>query len=84
LSDANFRKYRVTISCSDQESPGFAAITTSDPDRVWPGSLVTVTLLPHLGAEEPLELDMMVVSPWRESLDEWAHMNSWQLELEQV
>jgi hypothetical protein len=84
LRDPIFDKYRVTISCTDQESPGFAGITTDDPNRVWPGSLVTVTLLPHLGAEEPLVLNMMVVAPWRESFDEWAHDNSWQLELEEV
>ena len=83
LSDANFRKYRVTISCTDQESPGFAEISTAAAG-IWPGSLVSVTLLPHLGAVTPLVLNMIVVSPWRESLDEYAHDNSWELELEEV
>lgn len=83
LTDTNFRKYRVTLSCSDQESPGFAEIS-SGADGIWPGSLVTITLLPHLGATSPLTLNMMVVAPWRESADEYAHQNSWQLELEEV
>jgi hypothetical protein len=83
LTDENFRKYRVTITCADQESPGFAEIS-SGADGIWPGALVTLTLLPHLGAASPLTLNMMVVAPWRESADEYAHQNSWQLELEEV
>jgi hypothetical protein len=83
LTDSNFQKYRVTITCTDQESPGFAEMSTGGPG-IWPGSLVAVTLLPHLGSASPLSLEMMVVAPWRESLDEWNHDNSWQLDLEEV
>ncbi len=83
LSDDNFKKYRVTITCTDQESPGFAELSSGGLG-VWPGSLVTVTLLPHLGAASPLVLSMVVVSPWRETMEEYQHSNSWQLELEEV
>src|SRR5574341_337271 len=83
LSNASFRKYRVTISCSDQESPGFAEIS-SGADGIWPGALVTVTLVPQLGRAAAMTLNMIVVSPWRESADEYAAENSWSLELEQV
>lgn len=83
LVDPNFQKYRVSITCTDQDSPGFAE-TSSSEDGVWPGSLVTVTLIPHLGAIEPITLNMMVIQPWRESADEYAHSTSWQLDLEQI
>jgi hypothetical protein len=84
FSLGQFRKYKVRITCTDQESPGFAAISTSDPESVWPGSLVTVTLVPQLGSPTALTLNMIVSSPWAESRDEWAAATEWTLELEEV
>lgn len=83
LSVEQFRKYRVVISCTDHESPGFAAVSSAG-DGVWPGSPVTAVLLPQLGAATALTLSMMVTEPWSESLDEYAVANSWSLTLEQV
>ncbi len=83
LSAPEFRKYALTIACSDQESPGFAAVS-SESDGIWPGTLVTVTLPPQLGSVGPLEFDMMVVKPWRESRDEYGALTAWQLDLEEV
>ncbi len=83
LSNPVFRKFRVQISCTDQESPGFAEVSSAS-EGLWPGSLVTVTLPPQLGAVEAITIDAVVVEPWQESLDEWAADNSWQLVLEQI
>lgn len=83
LSVEQFRKYRVQISCADHESPGFAAVS-SVGDGVWPGSLVTATLLPQLGAATAITLNMMVIEPWAESADEYAATTSWSLTLEEV
>lgn len=83
LSAPELRKYRVTIGCTDQESPGFAAMT-SDADGIWPGSLVTVTLMPQIGAADPITLDMMVTRPWSENRDEYGAASAWQIELEEV
>ena len=78
-----FRKYRVEISCTDFESPGFAAVS-SVGDGVWPGSTVTVVLPPQLGDENAITLSCIVKEPWEESLDEWNADNSWRLILEEV
>jgi hypothetical protein len=83
LGAEQMKKYRLQISCTDQESPGFAAITTAGIG-VWPGSLVDVTLLPQLGSATPLQLEMIVVEPWSESVDEWGASNAWQLTLEET
>ncbi len=83
LSNPSFRKYRIQISCTDQESPGFAAMS-SFSDGIWPGSFVTVTLPPQLGSADPLTIDCVVAEPWQESLEEYAADNSWQLVLEQI
>jgi hypothetical protein len=83
LSSPQHRKYRVTISCTDNESPGFAAIS-SEADGIWPGMAVTVTLPPQLGSSDAITLDCLVSKPWSESFDELAAENSWTLELEQV
>lgn len=83
LSAPELRKYRVTIGCTDQESPGFASMS-SDADGIWPGSLVTVTLMPQLGSADPITLDMMVTRPWSESRDEYGAASAWQIELEEV
>ncbi len=83
LSAPEFHKYALTIGCNDQESPGFAAVS-SEADGIWPGTLITVTLPPQLGSAEPITLDMMVTKPWRESRDEYGAITAWQLDLEEV
>ena len=40
LSQAQFRKYRSTIRCSDQQAPAL--------DDVWPGKVVTVSCIAEL------------------------------------
>lgn len=40
LSDANFRKYKSTISCTDQDQPAL--------DGVWPGDILTVDCVKEL------------------------------------
>src|SRR3954451_87433 len=40
LSYAQFRKYKSTISCQDQESPAV--------DGIWPGLIATVDCVPEL------------------------------------
>lgn len=83
LGVALFHKYRITITCEDQETPGFASVSSAGTG-VWPGSLVSVTLPPHLGYSQAQTFSCVVVEPWSESFDEYAHQNSWQLVLEQV
>lgn len=83
LSVVQFRRYRVEISCTDQESPGFAAVSSTG-EGVWPGSLVQVVLLPQLGDANAITLNMMVTEPWQESQDEWAADVSWSLVLEEA
>lgn len=83
FGDPIMRKYRVTITCKDQESPGFAE-TSSGDEGVWPGSPCTVTLIPQLGSSSQMVLSMIVVQPWREVADEWNADNSWELVLEEV
>ncbi len=85
LSAPQMRKYKATISCTDQESPGFAAMTSENPDGIWPGDIFTVVCLPQLGSATPLTLTMMVMAPgWQESFDEYNAANGWSLELEEV
>lgn len=99
LSAPELRKYRSTISCSDQQPPAF--------DALWPGMILTIESALSLGYETNtvgpdrtavagsereesgfgfyrLELDMMVVSPWTLSFDEYGAANAWQLDLEEV
>lgn len=48
LSDPNFRKYRSTITCTDQQQPAL--------DGVWPGMILTVDCvieLPYLTGGAP-------------------------------
>lgn len=78
LSVAQMRKYRVTVTCRDQESPAFAE------GGIWTGALVTATLIPQLGADDAIEIDCIVVEPWTESREEYEAESSWQLVLEEV
>ncbi len=72
----SFRKYAVTISCSDMEAPELV--------NVWRGKEVTVTLVPETGLDEdsdgPLTLSCMVDS-WQTSRREWRAETGWSLTL---
>ena len=78
-----FRKYRLTISCTDQEAPELT--------DVWRGKPVTVTCLPRalMGVssgdtgETPLVMSCLV-DQWSNAPSEWAHQTSWQLVLLEV
>lgn len=78
LSLPRFRCRRLVINVPEHEKPVF--------DDVWPGQIVTVTLIPGLGVgseTDPLTLSMMVMS-WDTSHEEWEAQGDWSLELEEV
>ena len=98
LSRPEFRKYRSTISCADQQPPAI--------DGVWPGRVVTVdciselsyrtsggtpgrTVVPGSSRTEGdytfyrPQLTMRVVS-FSQDTDEYGATVSWSLELEEV
>lgn len=83
LSLQQFRKYRATVSCTDQEAP----ILTG----VWSGKVVDVTFLPEMGINEgstgdtagEIQLSMMVVS-WTINRDEPECETQWEIELEEI
>lgn len=78
ISIAQFRQYKVSISCTDHEAP-----TLTD---VWPGMDVTIACIPGLGAAnttgDVLTIEAKVTS-WNTSREEWAAEVAWQLECEQ-
>jgi hypothetical protein len=98
ISAAQFQKYKSTISCTDQQSPGL--------DGVWPGLAVTVLCVEELSyktssgsPERPVvsgssrtegdytfyrpELEMRVVS-YSMQTDEYGASVGWQLDLEEI
>jgi hypothetical protein len=96
LSVVQFRKYRSTISCSDQEPPAV--------DGVWPGRVVTVDCVaelsypvggtpqrPVVAGSERIEGDFtfyrpqltMLVTGFSVQRDEWGAEVQWQMELEE-
>ncbi len=44
ISVAQFRQYKVTITCTDHEAPELT--------DVWPGTDITITCIPGLGASQ--------------------------------
>ena len=98
LSYAQFRKYKSTISCQDQEPPAV--------DGVWPGHVVTVDCVaelsfltsggsparPVVSGSERVEGDFtfyrpqleMLVTGFSMSRDEYGAAVSWQLQLEEI
>lgn len=97
LSFAQFRKYRSTISCQDQEPPAI--------DGVWPGHVVTVDCVAELSypaddsPARPVVAGsartegafvfyrpqlQMLVTGLSISRDEYGAAVSWQLQLEEV
>lgn len=83
LSEEQFRKYRVTISATDHESPVFAG--------VFPGHQFTVVCVPQLGLnrdtedeQEVMTLTCLVMAPWQIGRREYAAQTTWQLVGEEV
>lgn len=97
-SESGFQKYKSTISCTDQDPPGFNGLV--------PGQEVTVDCIVELGFEtgfgaaaRPVvpdssressawtyyrpQLEMMVTKFSMET-DEWGHVTSWTLDLEEI
>ena len=78
ISVAQFRQYKVAISCTDHEAPELT--------DVWPGMDVTITCIPGLGAANGAGDVLTIlakVTAWNTSRDEWAAEISWTLEAEQ-
>lgn len=96
LSAPQFRKYRSTITCEDQQVPAL--------DGVWPGKVVTVDCIAELAyrtiggtpvrpvVSSRVDGDFtfyrprltMVVMVYSVDHDEWGASESWQLELEEA
>ena len=77
ISLAQFRQYKVSVTCTDHEAPQLAGI--------WPGLDVTIICIPGLGEDitgDPLTI-LAKVTSWNTSRDEWAAEVAWQLEAEQ-
>jgi hypothetical protein len=78
ISVAQFRQYKVTVTCTDHEAPELT--------DVWPGQDVTITCIPGLGAANTTGDVLTIlakVTTWNTSRDEWAAEVAWQLEAEQ-
>ena len=78
ISVAQFRQYKVSISCTDHEAPVLTDI--------WPGQDITITCIPGLGAANSAGDVLIIlakVTSWNTSRDEWAAEVAWQLEAEQ-
>lgn len=96
LSVPQFRKYRSTITCDDQQVPAL--------DGVWPGQVVTVDCVAELSYRTvggmPARTVVssrvdgeftfyrprltMIVVGYSVDHDEWGASESWQLELEEA
>ena len=77
ISVAQFRQYKVTITCTDHEVPELT--------DVWPGQDITITCIPGLGAANTTGDVLTIqakVSSWNTSRDEWAAEVAWTLEAE--
>jgi hypothetical protein len=78
VSVAQFRQYKVSITCTDHEAPELT--------DVWPGQDITITCIPGLGVSnmtgEVLTI-LAKVTAWNTSREEWAAEVAWQLEAEQ-
>lgn len=74
LSYTPMRKYKSTITGSDQAAPAVS-------DK-WPGQIVTVGCIVSIEGSRPT-LTMMITG-FSISIDEWGAQVSWQLDLEQV
>ena len=78
ISVAQFRQYKVSITCTDHEAPELTG--------VWPGMDITISCIPGLGASNSsgdVLTFLAKVTSWNTSRDEWASEVAWQLEAEQ-
>jgi hypothetical protein len=78
ISLAQFRQFKVAISCTDHEAPQLT--------DVWPGQDITITCIPGLGAANTTGDVLTIlakVTAWNTSRDEWAAEVAWTLEAEQ-
>jgi hypothetical protein len=78
ISVAQFRQFRVSITCTDHEAPELT--------DVWPGQDITITCIPGLGAANTTGDILTIpakVTAWNTSRDEWAAEVAWTLEAEQ-
>ena len=78
VSIAQFRQYKISITCTDHEAPVLTDI--------WPGQDITVTCIPGLGAANSTGDVLIIlakVTTWNTSREEWAAEVAWQLEAEQ-
>lgn len=80
ISVAQFRQFKVTVTCTDHEAPELTDI--------WPGQDVTITCIPGMGvANTGSDVDVLTilakVTTWNTSRDEWAAEIAWTLEAEQ-
>jgi hypothetical protein len=78
ISVAQFRQYKVTITCTDHEVPELT--------DVWPGQDITITCIPGLGASNTTGDVLIIlakVTAWNTSREEWSAETAWQLEAEQ-
>jgi hypothetical protein len=78
ISLAQFRQYKVTITCTDHEAPELT--------DVWPGQDITITCIPGLGAANGAGDVLTIlakVTSWNTSRDEWASEVAWELDAEQ-
>lgn len=78
ISLAQFRQHKVSITCTDHEAPELT--------DVWPGTDITITCIPGLGASNTTGDVLTIlakVTAWNTSRDEWAAEVAWHLEAEQ-
>jgi len=78
ISVAQFRQYKVTITCTDHEAPVLTGI--------WPGQDVSISCIPGLGASNSSGDVLTIlakVTTFNTSRDEWAAEVAWHLEAEQ-
>jgi hypothetical protein len=78
ISLAQFRQYKVNITCTDHEAPVLTGI--------WPGQDITISCIPGLGASNGAGDVLTIlakVTAWDTSRDEWGAEVQWKLEAEQ-
>jgi len=78
ISVAQFRQYKISITCTDHEAPVLSGI--------WPGQDITINCIPGLGASNASGdvLNILAkVTSWNTSRPEWDAEVAWQLEAEQ-
>jgi len=79
ISFAQFRQYKVSITCTDHEAPELAGI--------WPGQDITITCIPGLGVPNTTTGQLTIpakVTAWNTSRGEWGPEGvQWTLEAEQ-